>query len=92
MYIERRYSKLPWFDFLDQIEDELKENPPKERYIELLDEFRMRKIESVSEGGTFKLKAPATKLVEKFTQRMEDSSFATSEDLEECQQILKDIL
>ena len=93
MYIERRYKKLPWFDFLDQMADELKELPPKERYIDFLDELRMRKIESVSEGGTFKLKVPSQKLVDNFKQRMNsEPDFADPNNLKECERILDDIL
>jgi len=93
MYINRRYKKLSWFDFLDHIEDELKTLPPKESYIEILDELRMRKIESVSEGGTFKIKAPSKDIVLKFQERMnDDSKFARPSDLEECERILEDIL
>lgn len=93
MYIERRYKKLPWFDFLDQIADELKDLPPKERYIELLDELRMRKLESVSEGGTYKLKSPAKDLVLNFKERMDkEENFSDDTTLVECQRILEDIL
>lgn len=93
MYIERRYKKLLWFDFLDQMEVELKRFPSKEKYIELLDEIRLRRLESVSEGGTYKLKAPAKELFSKFERRMsEDQSFASTEDLNDCKNILEDIL
>lgn len=93
MYIERRYKKLLWFELLDQMAEELKELPPKERYIDFLDELRMRKLESVSEGGTFKLKAPAKDLVLKFKERMaSDKQFSDESSLLDCQRILKDIL
>ncbi|MDB9786723.1 hypothetical protein OAB57_01345 [Bacteriovoracaceae bacterium] len=81
MYIVRRYGKLGWFDFLDQIEIEMNKTHDKSLYFELIDELRMRKIASVSEGGTFKLKKVSTDLLGRLEQRMaEDTTFATLED------------
>jgi hypothetical protein len=93
MEILRRYNKLAWFDFLDRIEFDLKEKPKKDLYFELLDEICMRQLESVSEGGTYKLRAPTKSLLIKFKERMaEDSSFAGEVDFNELEKVAETIL
>lgn len=93
MLIVREYRKLGWWDFLDRIEFELKQQPDKSVYIKFLDELRMRRLESVSEGGSFKLKAPANDIFNRFQERISlDSSFAESADIEECRELLRDII
>lgn len=82
--IVRRYKKLDWFDFVDRLTYDLDQRPSKELYFELLDEIRMRKMESVSEGGTYKLKSPTKKLLEDFVMRCEkEQDFATEQELNE---------
>ncbi len=93
MLIIRRYKKLGWFDLLDKISEELGQNPPKESYFRFLDEFRMRLIESVSEGATYKLKGPTQDLLEGFKERRaNDSAFASEEEVKEFELLAKDIL
>lgn len=93
MQIIRKYKKLEWFDFLDVIERELKDIPGKTSYFEILDELRMRLIDSISEGATFKLKAPTRDLVSKFeTRTSEDPSFANEDDLKEFIELAGTIL
>ena len=67
MQIERRYRKLDWWGLIDHINSAL-ENEDTEQgvYIELLDELRMRTLESVSEGSTYKINTQANKLIENF--------------------------
>jgi hypothetical protein len=89
MQIIRKYRKLSWFDFLDIIQEELKSNPDKSSYFEYLDELRMRLLESVSEGGSYKLKAPAKDILAKFQSRMsKNPSFASEQDLEEIEALV----
>ncbi|OUR99847.1 hypothetical protein A9Q84_02120 [Halobacteriovorax marinus] len=93
MYLDRIYRKLGWWDFLDRIEFELKESPDKSVYINFLDELRMRRLESVSEGATYKLRAPANDLFDKFQKRLSlDSTFADEADVKECRELLADII
>ncbi len=80
MLIIRKYRRLQWFDFLEKIESELTVLPQENVYFELLDEIRMRKVESVSEGACFKMKAPAMELLEKFETRLEENSQFSSPD------------
>jgi hypothetical protein len=93
MLLVRRYKKLGWWDLLDQIDLQLKESPEKEVYIEILDELRMRLLESVSEGASFKLKAPAERIINEFKVRMDsDDNFANSSDFKEVQELADFIL
>lgn len=93
MIIVRRYKNLGWFDLLDCLKEELDQAPPKEKYFDFLDEFRMRLIESVSEGASFKLKAPTKELLARFEARLsKEPEFASQEDLLEFQRITEDIL
>jgi hypothetical protein len=93
MHIVRRYKKLDWWDFLTVIDQELEKMPAKETYIDLIDELRMRKIESISEGATFKMKAPSKDILERFKNRMsEDQSFASDEDLTEITQLVDEVV
>ena len=84
MQVIRRYKKLPWFDFLEVMNQQLERKPDKTIYFELLDELRMRLLESISEGANFKLKVPASRLLQEFKTRMElEPSFSTSDDFKE---------
>lgn len=93
MLIIRKYRRLGWFDFLDRIELELKAKPDKKMYSALLDEIRMRRLESVSEGGVYKLRAPANEIFQRFEERSADEiGFANESDRAELLQVLNDIL
>ena len=75
MIVIRRFRKLPWFDLLDRIEKDLNEKPDKKIYFEFLDEFRMRLLDSISEGASFKLKSPTKVMLMKFEKRMDRLPF-----------------
>lgn len=84
MEIIRKYKRNDWWDLLIVIEQELERSPVKETFFNLLDELQWRKVESISEGASFKINAPALKLLERFENKIkEDPSFATSQDLED---------
>lgn len=88
MQVIRRYKKLLWFDFLEVMNQQLEEKPDKVIFFELLDELRMRLLESISEGANFKLKAPAIRLLQEFETRMKlEPSFANTSELEELKQL-----
>lgn len=90
---DRRYKKNDWWDFLTVIDQELEKLPAKETFFNLIDELRMRKAESISEGATFKMKAPAKDLLERFKDRMDkDEEFASSVDLEEFNRLVDFLL
>lgn len=86
----RKYRKLDWFDFLDHIEKELEGEPVCKTYFDLMDEISVRKLESISEGGTYKLKAPSIDLLKRFELRVsKDPSFATEEEIKEFKALAK---
>jgi len=70
----------------------LNKKPEREIYVEFIDELRMRKLESFSEGATFKMKAKAKELLAQFEERMQEESFASEEQLSEVKQLIEDIL
>jgi hypothetical protein len=64
MYVERKYSRLDWFDFLDIVNQHLIHEAPniKELY-DITYELEARKLECISEGGIFKYHKAAQSLV-----------------------------
>jgi len=89
MLIIRKYRKLPWFDFLECIDAALEKNPMVAVYFELLDELRMRKIESISEGASFKMQAPTQKLWQSFSGRLAtEANFADPNELKEFKSLV----
>ena len=93
MIIVRRYKKLDWWSFLDQIEIELSRDADVECFIELADELRLRMLECVSEGGLFKLKAPAKNLKKVFDERKDkDIDFAKLEEIDEFNEIINSVI
>jgi hypothetical protein len=78
----RKFHDLSWFDFLDFIDQSLKDQPDKTFYIDVLDEVKMRFIESVSEGSTYKLKNLCEKMIKEFEARItSDSTFGDEQDI-----------
>ncbi len=93
MDLIRKYRKLDWFDFLDYIEKELEGGPVSQVYFELIDEICIRKLESISEGATYKLKAPSIDILKRFEFRVsKDPSFATEEKVKEFKTLVKSVL
>jgi hypothetical protein len=91
MQIIRKYKRLTWFDFLDQIEKELKAGPDKSVYFEFLGELKMRLVESVSEGAAFKMKAPSKELLDKFEKRLNNqSTFASEQDYQDFKDLVSE--
>lgn len=92
MLIIRKYRKLDWFDFVDMKTRLLKKSPGKEIYIELIDELRMRKLESMSEGATYKMGVLGRDILNLFIIRAsENSSFASSEDIDNLRNLVEEI-
>lgn len=86
----RRYKKLLWFELLDVIESA---DPSHEAFVEFIDEFKMRLIESISEGNTFKIKAAAKNLRLSYENlSSQDPDFATEEQQELFQKLVLESL
>jgi hypothetical protein len=89
----RKYKNLRWFEFLEYTKKELGEKPAPSVYFEILDEIKMRSVESISEGFSFKLKAPTKDLLKQFKTRQEnDSSFSSDQEYAEFELIAKTII
>lgn len=75
---------MDWWDFLDLMNEEFSKMPPKQVYFDFQDEIRMRLIESVSEGASFKYSTQAKKVHAAFSERLkQEPAFATAEDYQE---------
>ena len=65
----QKYYYLDWFELKELIEAELEKESSVQTYLGFLDELYLRKIDSVSEGGTYKIKALAEKISNSFVQK-----------------------
>ena len=93
MIIVRRFKKLGHFDLLERMEQDLNTQNDKNLFFEYMDEFKMRLLESVSEGASFKFKASAQDLMNRFNKKMSaDSSFASAQDLQQFKEIADSVL
>ncbi len=80
------------WDFIELMEQNCYQSGDKDAYFLYLDELRMRKIESVSEGGNYKLKSLATELNEKFLEEVEKNpSFVLESEMNDFEFIVKEI-
>lgn len=80
MLIIRRLKKLSYWDLKEYFENEWKSlaaAKQREFALEILDEIRLRILESVSEGGTYKLRDLAHEIKETLgTELANDKEFA----------------
>ena len=74
----QRFGDLDWFDFIDLVKEKLEKKVGFRTCLEFLDELYLRKIDSVSEGATFKIKAQAT-MIKNYLQ---DFSLTVAEEKE----------
>lgn len=80
------------WDFIELMETNCYSSSDKEVYFLYLDELRMRKIESISEGGNYKLKSLAHELVQHFQKEIQkDSQFVSDSEIENFNFIVKEI-
>ncbi|MFT6067830.1 MAG: hypothetical protein ACJAT2_001173 [Bacteriovoracaceae bacterium] len=88
----RRFKKMSLWDFIELMEANCYNSGDKDTYFLYLDELRMRKIESVSEGGNYKLKSLALELKEKFLEEVKKSpGFALEEEMKDLEFIVNEI-
>ena len=89
----RPHQDLDWFDFLDLIEKDLASSPTYAVISELIDEIYMRKLDSVSEGASYKLIAPCKKLWEYIQQRKhDDHEFCTNQEHKDLESMVKTVI
>lgn len=93
MEIFRKYKRLLWFELVELVEESLSKKTDFESYIEYIDELKMRLVDSISEGLSYKVKGLAVKISNSFEIRTkEDEGFASSDQQEEFRRLLKDLL
>ena len=81
MEIIRRFKKMSLWDFIDLMNEQCLNCGDRETYFLYLDEIKLRRIESVSEGGDHKLRSLAKELLHNYEEEMKKSSdFSNSED------------
>jgi len=89
----RKYKDLAWWDFVDYMEEKLAEGPEKELYFEFLDELRLRFLESVSEGASYKYQNKAQELVKLFkAKNVEDAARFSEQDSADFERIASEIV
>lgn len=86
----RQFKKMSLWDFIELMESQCFGCAKSATYFMYLDEIKMRRIESISEGGNFKLRSLALQLLEEFQKELgRDPSFASSEELSSFTTIAK---
>ncbi len=88
----RKFKKMGLWDFIELLETNCFASGDKETYFTYLDEIRMRRIESISEGGNYKLASLAKELKSEIDKELEKKSdFLDSEELKEIEFIIEEI-
>ncbi len=83
MQIIRRFKKMNIWDFIDLMNQECFGSAKSDTYFLYLDEIKLRRLESVSEGGDLKLRSLAKELLEEYKKEMEkNDQFSSQEDYE----------
>jgi|SaaInlStandDraft_2_1057019.scaffolds.fasta_scaffold738066_1 hypothetical protein len=78
------------WDFINLLETQCYNCANISTYQMYLDEIKIRQIESISEGGSYKLKKLAKTLHEEFNKEVsKDKSFATANEREEFKYIIE---
>lgn len=68
----RRYRKNDWWDLVEVIEQEITRDRSAQTYYYIFDELKWRIVESISEGGNFKIRQKAKELKERFDKESFD--------------------
>ncbi|MBT3586520.1 MAG: hypothetical protein HN509_16550 [Halobacteriovoraceae bacterium] len=80
----RKFKKMGLWDFIELMQQNCYQSGKKEVYFLYLDELNMRRIESISEGGNYKLQALGRELLAQFEKEIDQNRdfIAESEELE----------
>ncbi|MGB0454983.1 MAG: hypothetical protein ACPGJV_14830 [Bacteriovoracaceae bacterium] len=77
----RQFKRMSLWDFIDLMEENCLNSGKATTYFMYLDEIKMRRIESISEGGNVKLKKLANQLLQTFKEeKNKDSEFCTDQE------------
>ena len=89
MEIVRQFKKMSLWDFIDLLSSKCHGCGDQEIYLMYLDEIKLRRIESISEGGNLKLKSLATELLTEYEKEVSlKSDFATEQEIKEFKYIV----
>ncbi|MCR9206238.1 MAG: hypothetical protein NXH75_16770 [Halobacteriovoraceae bacterium] len=83
----RKYRKNDWWDFMTVIEQELDRDKGYRTFLNLADELKWRLVESISEGGNFKIKKRMQELQDEFLENCSDLDKITPQERSEIQAI-----
>lgn len=82
MEVVRQFKKMSLWDFIDLMQDQCLGCGESKTYFMYLDEIKMRRIESISEGGNYKLHTLALELLGEFKKEFSvDSTFCSTEEM-----------
>lgn len=90
MEIIRQFKKMNLWDFIELMQSNCLNCGEAKTYFMYLDEIKMRRIESISEGGNHKLKNLALELLESFQNEIsKNPDFCSEAELNEFQYIVE---
>lgn len=82
----RHFKKMSLWDFIELLENNCLGCHKAETYFIYLDEVKMRRIESISEGGNLKLKKLAEQLLTEFKKEKDaNEQFCSDKELQDFQ-------
>ena len=91
MEVIRQFKKMSLWDFIYLMHGQCVGCGKSSTYFMYLDEIKMRRIESISEGGNLKLRSLAIELLGEFKKEIAvNSSFCSPVDLSEFTTIVED--
>ncbi len=90
MEIVRQFKKMSLWDFIDLMNEQCIGSGKKETYFLYLDEIKLRRFESVSEGGDHKLRSLAKELLQAYQEEMlKNPDFSNPNDFQDFQSIVE---
>lgn len=88
----RRYKKNDWWDLVTVIEQELERSESLDTYYNIVDELKWRIVESISEGGNFKIRNKASELYVLFEKYLANQQEHDDEKVLEIKSIFEFIM
>ena len=86
-----KFRKLDWWGFVEYMEMSLAKKPECKVYLEFIEELHLRSLNSVSEGGSYKIKKQAGALFCDFQDRLKQGDFCQTAQQESFLQLAKDL-
>jgi hypothetical protein len=90
MEILRQFKRMSLWDFIDLQSSRCYGCGDQKTYLIYLDEIKLRRIESISEGGNLKLKSLAEDLLREYKKELSLSpDFATEQEMNDFKYIVR---